>query len=76
MTEKLTKAVADCSTGIVTIVELTDEEMQQLEIDRAEYQARSAAIAEAEAAKAAAKASAEAKLAALGLTPEEIAALR
>ena len=29
-----------------------------------------------EAAKAAAKASAEAKLAALGLTPEEIAALR
>ena len=37
--------------------------------------ARQAEAEAADAAKAAAKASAEAKLAALGLTPEEIAAL-
>jgi hypothetical protein len=75
MTDTPTKIVVDCSTGKETIVPLTAEEIAQLEADRAAWEAAQAA-AEAEAqAKAAAKAAAEAKLAALGLTAEEIAAL-
>lgn len=70
-----TKLVIDCSTGIESIVELSDEEMAQREIDAAEYAARKAEQDAKAAAHAAAKASAEAKLTALGLTPEEIAAL-
>ena len=70
-----TKIVVDCSTNTAEEIELNDEEMAQLEIDRADNLARrEAEQAEAEA-KATAKASAEAKLAALGLTAEEIAAL-
>ncbi len=65
----------NCETGEETYIPLTDEELAQLEIDRANYIAEQAAIAEQEAVKAATKASAEAKLAALGLTAEEIAAL-
>jgi len=76
MTETLMKTVIDCETGIESVIPLTQEEIQQLEIDRADFESRKAAYEEAAAAKAAAKASAEAKLAALGLTPEEIAALR
>lgn len=72
---KPTKIVVDCSTGEQSIVELTDEEIDQLEADRAVWAAEQAAREAAEAAKAEAKASAEAKLASLGLTPEEIAAL-
>ena len=70
-----TKLVIDCSTGIESIVELSDEEMAQREIDAAEYAARKAEQDAKAAAHAAAKASAEAKLAALGLTAEEIATL-
>ena len=73
--ERPTKIIVDCSTGVESVVELTDEEISQLEADRAAWEAEQAAR-EAEAqAKAEAKASAEAKLASLGLTPEEIAAL-
>jgi hypothetical protein len=73
--ERPTKIVMDCSTGVESIIELTDEEIAQLEADRAAWAAEQAAR-EAEAqASAEAKASAQAKLAALGLTPEEIAAL-
>jgi len=75
MTETLTKIIVDCSTGQQTIVPLTAEEIAQREID-AEYFAEMQAQEEAQAqAKAEAKASAEAKLAALGLTADEIAAL-
>jgi hypothetical protein len=75
MTDTPTKLIVDCSTGEETIVPLTAEEIAQLEADRAAAEAAQAA-AEAEAqAKAEAKAAAEAKLAALGLTAEEIAAL-
>ena len=70
-----TKLIVDCSTGVTTEVELTDAEIAQREADAAEYAAEQAAKEEAAAAKAAAKASAEAKLAALGLTAEEISAL-
>lgn len=75
MTETLTKIVVDCSTGEQTIVPLTAEEIAQREADAAAYAAQ-LATQEAEAlAKAEAKASAEAKLAALGLTADEIKAL-
>jgi hypothetical protein len=70
-----TKVIVDCSTGVTTEVELTDEEVAQREADAAAYAAEQAEREAAEAAKAAAKASGEAKLAALGLTAEEISAL-
>lgn len=76
MTETLTKIVVDCSTGEQTIVPLSAEEIAQRETDAQAY-AEAEATREAEAAAIAeAKASAEAKLSALGLTPEEIAALK
>jgi DNA-binding NarL/FixJ family response regulator len=75
MTETLTKIVVDCSTGEQTIVPLTAEEIAQREADAQAY-AEQKAIQEAEeAAKATAKASAIAKLAALGLSDTEIAAI-
>jgi len=70
-----TKLIVDCSTGVTTEVELTDAEIAQREADAIAYAAQKAEQDAAEAAKAAAKASAEAKLAALGLTAEEISAL-
>lgn len=70
-----TKIIVDCSTGISTEVELTAEEIAQMEADAAKFTEEQAAREAEEAAKAAAKASAEAKLASLGLTAEEIAAL-
>jgi len=70
-----TRIEINCETGVETVIELTDAEVAELA-----YQAELAAEKKAEeeaAAQAAAeaKASAEAKLAALGLTPEEISAL-
>jgi hypothetical protein len=65
----------NCTTGEVIERPLTAEELTQREVDAA---AHAVAEAEREAAKAAAQAakeSAQAKLAALGLTAEEIAAL-
>ena len=70
-----TKLIVDCSTGVTTEVELTDAEVAQREADAAAFAVEQAAKEAAEAAKAAAKASGEAKLAALGLTAEEISAL-
>ena len=70
-----TKLIVDCSTGVTTEVELTNEEVAQREADAAAYAVEQAARDAAAAAKAAAKASGEAKLAALGLTAEEISAL-
>ena len=70
-----TKVVVDCSTGFVSEIPLTDEEMTQREVDSAAATIEQAEREAAEAAKADAKLSAQAKLAALGLTGEEIAAL-
>jgi len=70
-----TKIIVDCSTGITTEVELTAEEVAQREVDAAAYAIERAEREAAEAAKADAKLSAQAKLAALGLSGEEIAAL-
>jgi len=70
-----TKLIVDCSTGVSTEVELTDEEVAQREADAIAYAERKAQEEAAATAKATAKASANAKLAKLGLTAEEIAAL-
>jgi hypothetical protein len=70
-----TKLIINCETGEQTEVELTAEEIAQREADAITYAAQKAEQEAVATAKAAAKASAEAKLAALGLTVEEIAAL-
>lgn len=76
MTETPTKVIVDCSTGESTIVPLTAEEIAQREADRLAWEAQEAERQAAEQAKAEAEASAVAKLTALGLTAEEIAALK
>ena len=70
-----TKIIVDCSTGITTEVELTAVEIAEREAMVVEYAAQKAQEDAAKAAAEAAKESANAKLAALGLTAEEIAAL-
>lgn len=70
-----TRIEVDCSTGIESIIELTDAEIAQMEADAAAAAARKAEEDAKAQAAAEAKASAQAKLAALGLTAEEIAAL-
>jgi hypothetical protein len=73
--DRPTKIEVNCTTGVQSVIELTDEEIAQLEVDRANAEAdRAEREAEAEA-KAAARASAIAKLAALGLTAEEVSSL-
>ena len=70
-----TKIIVDCSTGITTEVELTAEEVAQQEVDAAAYAIEQAERDADAKAKADAKASAQAKLAALGLTEEEVASI-
>lgn len=70
------KVVVDCATGESTTVPLTEAELAQREIDRVAYEGQEAERLAAETAKAEAEASAVAKLKALGLTAEEIAALK
>lgn len=65
----------DCSTGIESIVELTDEEIADLEAANQIAQARREEEEAAKAAKAIAKESALAKLTALGLTEDEAKAI-
>jgi hypothetical protein len=69
------KLIVDLAKGTQTYVDLTAEEIEQRAVD-----AQAAAIEKAErdaqdAAKADAKLTAQAKLAALGLTGDEIAAI-
>jgi len=70
-----TRIEVDCSTGIESIIELTDAEIAQREADAAAWAVEQAEREAKAAAEAEAKASAQAKLAALGLTADEIAAL-
>jgi hypothetical protein len=70
-----TRIEVNCTTGVESIIELTDAEIAQMEADATAAAARKAEEDAAEAAAAEAKASAQAKLAALGLTADEIAAL-
>jgi hypothetical protein len=72
---KLTKTVIDGATNTAVEVELTSEEIAEVELRELQAMAAQEA-AEAElAAKASAKASAMQKLSALGLSDEEVAAL-
>ena len=71
MTEELKELTFDAATGEVTERPLTAEEIADRETMQTEYEARQA---EADA-KVAARESALAKLAALGLTADEVAAL-
>jgi tagatose-1,6-bisphosphate aldolase non-catalytic subunit AgaZ/GatZ len=70
-----TKLIVDCSTGVTTEVELTDEEVAQRAADAAAFTAEQAAKEAAEATKAAAKQAAQDKLKALGLSDLEVAAI-
>jgi hypothetical protein len=76
MEETLTAIDINCTTGEVTERPLTIEEISDLQLIAEQSSARKAEEDAIALAKAEAKASAEAKLTALGLTPEEIAALR
>jgi hypothetical protein len=72
----MTNAIeVNCETGEVTERPLTAEELADREALAAQAEAERLAAEEAKAASDVAKASATAKLAALGLTAEEIAAL-
>ena len=68
------KTVVDCSTGEVTEVDLTSEEVADIEAMRQAAEEAQEAADAAATAKASAKASGDAKLKELGLTDEEIAA--
>jgi len=71
MSEKLTKLEIDASTGTETISELTADEVKEYEL----FLIQSKKTQAEQDAKIAARQSALAKLAALGLTEEEIGAL-
>lgn len=81
MSEIITKLVVDLSKPEghperVQSIPLTAEELSQRETDRIAGEAAEAERLIAEQAQADARASAESKLTALGLTAEEIAALK
>lgn len=65
------KTIINCETGEVTERELNVDEIKQQTADEKEY----AKAQKVEADKLAAKQSAQAKLAALGLTPDEVTAI-
>jgi hypothetical protein len=71
MSETLQALIFDAATGEMTERDLTVDEIAELEAIKAQEQANQAELE----AKAAARESALAKLAELGLTAEEIAAL-
>jgi len=75
MTDTPTRIEVDCSTGEQKVIPLTAAEIAELDQMRAQAEEEAAARKAEEEAKAAAKASALAKLAELGLTEEEAAAI-
>jgi predicted house-cleaning NTP pyrophosphatase (Maf/HAM1 superfamily) len=71
-----TRVEINCETGVATVIELTDEEVTQLEADRAEALANKVAEQKAAQVLAATKDSAKAKLiAGEPLTEEEAATI-
>jgi hypothetical protein len=73
---KPTKIEVNCTTGVETITELTDEEIAQLELDRIAFEERQAEEKAQAEALAALKVSARAKLVAgEPLTQEEAATI-
>ena len=75
MTDTPKKLVVDLAKGTQEYVDLAPEEIEQREVDSQVAAIESAEREAAEAAKADAKLAAQAKLAALGLTGEEISAI-
>jgi hypothetical protein len=75
MTEIPTKLIINCETGEREIIPLTAEEIAERELMQLQAIADQEQREADQAAKAASKLSAETKLAALGLTADEIAAL-
>lgn len=76
MTEqRYVKLVIDATNGTQEEVEMTAEEITEVQAMQIEFERRKEEELAAAEANAAAKASAEDKLSALGLTPEEIAAI-
>jgi len=75
MADTPTRIEVDCSTGEQKVIPLTAAEIAELDQLRAKAEEEAAARKAQEEAKAAAKASALAKLAELGLTEEEAAAI-
>ena len=69
------KLIVDLEKGTQTYVDLTPEEIEQRAVDAQAAAIERAEREAAEAAKADAKLSAQAKLAALGLSADEITAL-
>ena len=72
---KPTRIEIDCTTGAQTVIELTDAEIAQREINQTQALADSLAREIALTAKAERRASAIIKLKALGLTEDEVTAL-
>jgi hypothetical protein len=70
-----TRIEINCETLEETIIELTDAEIAQREVDAEAFAVAEAEREAAATALAEAKASAESKLAALGLTSDEVAAI-
>lgn len=73
--DRPTRVEINCETGEQTVIELTDAEIAEMEASRIAFEEEQAAREAEAAAIAAAKEAARAKLAALGLTADEIAAL-
>lgn len=75
MSEVLTKVVVDCASGEVSYIPLTEQEIAEREALAAQAEQERLEREAAEAQKLADKQSAIEKLAALGLSDNEIAAL-
>ena len=75
-TQKPFKKIIDAITGQETIIELTAQEIAEMEAAAAIAEQQRQELEATETAKATATASAAAKLEAIGLTADEIAALR
>ena len=72
---KPTRIEVNCTTGVVSEIELTDAEIEQRDADAVIAEIERAERETAAQAEADAKLSAQAKLAALGLSGDEIAAI-
>jgi hypothetical protein len=70
-----TRIEINCETGVESVIELTDAEIAQMEADRIAFEVQKAEEEAAAQVATDAKESAQAKLAALGLSAQEIAAL-
>ncbi len=75
MSETLTKIVVNCTTGQQEVLPLTEEEIAQRELDIAAAAERAAEEQAAKEAQEAFRGSGRAKLAALGLSEDEITAI-